>query len=65
LSSISARGSRFTDGSRGDKASRDSDELQQWDQDDNFLVCVHNVSTDIPYAILKVSVLTATFHSSI
>jgi phosphatidylinositol phospholipase C epsilon len=57
LSSISARGNRFTgsEGSRGDKASRESDELQHWGDDDNFLVCVHNVSPEIPYAILKVS----------
>ncbi|CAG7724464.1 unnamed protein product [Allacma fusca] len=57
LSSISARGGRFnTDGSRGDKGSRDSDELKQWGDEDNFLVCVYNVSPEIPYAILKVPV---------
>ena len=56
LSSISARGGRFAaDGSRGDKGSRDSDDMRQWGTDDNFLVCVHNVSPEIPYAILKVT----------
>lgn len=25
-----------------------------WDEDDNFLVCIYNVSPEIPYAILKV-----------
>ncbi len=50
LSSISARGGRGA----GDPDSRDSDDLRQWGEDENFLVCVHNVSHEIPYAILKV-----------
>lgn len=53
LSSISARGGRFSGDRRGDKSTRD-DDLQHWGDDDNFLVCVHNVSPEIPYAILKV-----------
>lgn len=53
LSSISARGNRFADTGR-EKGSRDSEELQQWGEEDNFLVCVHNVSPEIPYCILKV-----------
>lgn len=50
LSSISARGGRGI----GGPDSRDSDDLRQWGEDENFLVCVHNVSHEIPYAILKV-----------
>lgn len=55
LSSISARGGRFS-GNKSDKTGRD-DDLQHWGEDDNFLVCVHNVSPEIPYAILKVCTL--------
>ncbi|XP_024084473.1 1-phosphatidylinositol 4,5-bisphosphate phosphodiesterase epsilon-1-like isoform X1 [Cimex lectularius] len=29
-------------------------QARTWDEADNFLVCVHNVSPEIPYAILKV-----------
>lgn len=59
LSSISARGNRLagSDSRGGDKSSRDSDDLRHWGEDDNFLVCVHNVSPEIPYAILKVIIL--------
>lgn len=56
LSSISARGGRY---GKSDKSSRD-DDLQHWGEDDNFLVCVHNVSPEIPYAILKVHTCTLT-----
>ncbi|ODN01451.1 1-phosphatidylinositol 4,5-bisphosphate phosphodiesterase epsilon-1 [Orchesella cincta] len=56
LSSISARGGRWVgDKSKSDKSTRD-DDLQHWGDDDNFLVCVHNVSPEIPYAILKVPI---------
>lgn len=54
LSSISARGRGGGGGGMGDPDSRDSNDLSQWGEDENFLVCVHNVSHEIPYAILKV-----------
>jgi phosphatidylinositol phospholipase C epsilon len=51
LSSISCRGGRHTgDGHDGG----DKNDLRHWGEDENFLVCVHNVSPEIPYAILKV-----------
>lgn len=55
LSSISARGGRGCHGGdRGKMEKGGRDDLQHWGEDDNFLVCVHNVSPEIPYAILKV-----------
>jgi len=61
LSSLSARGNRFGDAGR-EKGSRDNEELQQWGEDDNFLVCVHNVSPEIPYCILKVFFFRTNHH---
>ena len=54
LSSISARGNRFHHDVGRSDAGQDSDELKHWGEEDNFLVCVYNVSPEIPYAILKV-----------
>ena len=37
-------------------AAGDAQQLKSWEETDTFLVCVHNVSPEIPYAILKVPV---------
>lgn len=42
-------------GRRGDSDKQDQGQgLKTWDEEENFLVCVYNVSPEIPYAILKV-----------
>jgi len=55
LSSISARGGRYAGGSASKADTTRDEDFKHWGDDDNFLVCVHNVSPEIPYAILKVS----------
>lgn len=51
LSSIRSTASGRT--GRAGAGRTDSAEHKTWDEDDNFMVCVYNVSPEIPYAILK------------
>lgn len=42
------------------------DQLRTWEEADTFLVCVYNVSPEIPYAILKVGIpnIHVSFHTN-
>jgi hypothetical protein len=37
-----------------DSMHQEQQQLRTWEEADSFLVCVYNVSPEIPYAILKV-----------
>lgn len=59
IRSVSERRSTFTgnEGGSGGNANDGGTEgggSSSWDDDDTFMVCIYNVSPDIPYAILKV-----------
>lgn len=51
IRSVSERRTTFTSSVETTTVSNDTP--TSWDDDDTFLVCVYNVSPDIPYAILK------------
>lgn len=52
LSSIRSTESARRAGQQGNAAESKA-ENKTWDEEDNFMVCVYNVSPEIPYAILK------------
>lgn len=52
IRSVSERRAMFTSGD-GNASGASNEASTSWDDDDTFLVCVYNVSPDIPYAILK------------
>ncbi|XP_055309016.1 1-phosphatidylinositol 4,5-bisphosphate phosphodiesterase epsilon-1-like, partial [Sitodiplosis mosellana] len=53
IRSVSERRAMFTNGEENTSNSASNETPTSWDDDDTFLVCVYNVSPDIPYAILK------------
>lgn len=53
IRSVSERRAMFTSGEDNISGSASNETPTSWDDDDTFLVCVYNVSPDIPYAILK------------
>lgn len=54
IRSVSERRAMFKSNEENSTAgSSGNDASTSWDDDDTFLVCVYNVSPDIPYAILK------------
>lgn len=53
IRSVSERRAMFTSGEENTSGSASNEAPTSWDDDDTFLVCVYNVSPDIPYAILK------------
>ena len=46
--------------SKRDSEANSDDETKGWEEDSNFLVCVHNVSGQIPYTILKAPMSSTT-----
>lgn len=50
---VSERRATYTAGEENEPTSAAGDGTTAWDDDDTFLVCIYNVSPDIPYAILK------------
>lgn len=53
IRSVSERRTTFTSSVEHTTDSGSNEIPTSWDDDDTFLVCVYNVSPDIPYAILK------------
>lgn len=53
IRSVSERRAIVTSGEDNTSGSTSNEVLISWDDDDTFLVCVYNVSPDIPYAIMK------------
>lgn len=56
IRSVSERRSICTGAEEGTRSTSGEDASSSWDDDDTFLVCIYNVSPDIPYAILKVPI---------
>lgn len=53
IRSVSERRATFTSEQSTSQGGNPNEASSSWDDDDTFLVCVYNVSPDIPYAILK------------
>lgn len=56
IRSVSERRSICAGAEEGGRSNSGEDGTSSWDDDDTFLVCIYNVSPDIPYAILKVPI---------
>lgn len=56
IRSVSERRSICAGAEEGGRSNSGEDGPSSWDDDDTFLVCIYNVSPDIPYAILKVPI---------
>lgn len=53
IRSVSERRATFISNEESGGSGASNEAQSSWDDDDTFLVCVYNVSPDIPYAILK------------